>query len=83
MPGLHVEAEDCALQAWWAVGWLAPDGFAPDLAQRSFHGKATPAHYGPKPGAWWWRPGPKAEEGLALLAELAPGGAWDRGSGVL
>ena len=66
----HVESEDCALLAWWAAGWIEPDGFAPDLAQRSSHGKATAAHYGLKPMAYWWRPGPKAEEGLALLPKV-------------
>ena len=66
----HVESEDCALTAWWAVGWIEPDGFAPDLAQRSFHGKHSAAFYGPKPMAYWWKPGPKAGEGLALLPKV-------------
>lgn len=62
-----MEIEDCALKAWWAAGWIAPDGFAPDLAQRSFHGNATAAHYCTKPMAYWWRPGPEAERVLSGL----------------
>lgn len=78
--GGAMEAEDGALRAFWAAGWLRPLAFAPDRSQRAWAlvgctrevsaAKAAlivESHKGLSPSAYWWGPGERAAEGLALL----------------
>lgn len=73
--------EEAALAAWYAAGWIEPQGFDPDLAARAFAlcngGGRSPARIlqarkGHDPRAYWWGPGPQAAAAWAALPPAPP-----------
>ena len=83
--GAWVCDEEAVLASWYAAGWIAPEGFAPDLAARAFAlcngggpsaARTLQARKGPDPRAYWWGPGPEAAAAWASLPpapSLQPG----------